>query len=201
MLHLTERIVNESPHPMPFMWGHHPAFRPPFLGPSCRIDVGARAGVTGSDPTAAGRLRPDDAFSWPFARSRSGEQVDLRIVPPIDTGVADWVCLSGFDEGWYAVTDQERRVGIGMAWDPGMFPYLWYWQVWGGLPGYPWYGRHYNYALEPWTSWPDAGLERAIANGTAMVLPGHGSIETSLVAVAYTGLREVTSISRAGDVR
>ena len=45
-----------------------------------------------------------------------------------------------------------------MAWDEKLFQYLWMWQVYGGHNDYPWYGRTYNVALEPFTSYPPAGI-------------------------------------------
>lgn len=39
--------------------------------------------------------------------------------------------------------------------------------------GYPWYGRHWNIGLEPFSSYPTNGLAEAVANGTALELsPG-----------------------------
>jgi hypothetical protein len=31
----------------------------------------------------------------------------------------------------------------------GVFRHLWYRQVWRGMRGYPWFGRHYNCEVEP----------------------------------------------------
>ena len=35
---------------------------------------------------------------------------------------------------------------------------------------YPWFGRHYNIGLEPFTSMPREGLAAAVENGTASSL-------------------------------
>jgi hypothetical protein len=59
------------------------------------------------------------------------------------------------------------------------------WQVYGGHNDYPWYGRTYNCALEPFTSYPLAGIQNAIKNGSALFLKPAEVIETDLVAVAY----------------
>ncbi len=51
-----------------------------------------------------------------------------------------------------------RRVGFDMARDRRLFQCLWMWQVYAGHDDYPWDGRTYNCALEPFTSWPPAGV-------------------------------------------
>ena len=108
--------------------------------------------------------------------------------------------LSGVDEGWYGVTNGNRRVGFGLRWDASVFGHLWFWHVFGGLAGYPWYGRNYNFALEPWTSYPDGGLTGAIDNGSAMQLGPLEAVETRLLAVAYAGTDRIFGISETGEV-
>jgi len=76
---------------------------------------------------------------------------------------------------------------------------VWLWEVFGGGHGYPWYGRTYNLALEPFTSWP-GGMRNALNNGTTPVLGAGESLETSLLAVAYEGFGAVSGISDAGAV-
>ena len=121
-------------------------------------------------------------------------------MPPPDIAAAEWVCLSELSGGWYALTNTDRRVGFALAFDLEVFPYLWFWQMWGATAGYPFHGRAYCCALEPWTSWPDSGIEETIRNGTAITLAGAASIATSLRAVAYAGLRSVDGVTGDGVV-
>jgi len=201
VLEIIERLSNEAPEEAQLMWGHHPAFGPPFLDESCRIYVPAsRASTRRAAPLPSSDLEFGADFEWPDAPLVAGGVRDLSQVPPASHGTSGWVCLSGFDEGWYGITNTARGVGFGLRWDATQFPYLWFWQVWGGMPGYPWYGRHYNCALEPWTSWPDNGLSDAIANGSAMRLGPLQSATTRLLAVAYHGSSEVRRISEDGEV-
>ena len=97
----------------------------------------------------------------------------------------------------YKGTNQNLGVGIGMAWDKDLFKYLWMWQVYGGHDDYPWYGRTYNCALEPFTSYPPAGVKNAIDKGTALIMQPGEVIETDLVAVAYEG-KSIKRINRDG---
>ena len=198
---VDETVTNLSPAPIEFMWGHHPAFGAPFLDETCRIDVPATTGSTvRAAPLPTSRLAFGAQFAWPMAPLALGGTTDLRRVPPPDEGRDEWVCLSGLDEGWYGITSGRQKVGFGLRWDAAVFPYLWYWQVWGGDRDYPWWGRHYNCALEPWTSWPDSGLTEAIANGSARTLEGHESLSTRLIAVAYAGRDGINGIRENGEV-
>ena len=85
--------------------------------------------------------------------------------------------------------------------DVALFPYLWYWQVWGGGPDYPWWGREYDCALEPWTSRPDGGLLEAIANGTAHTIEGGETRTSRIHAVMWSGRDGIAGIDADGTVR
>ncbi len=201
VLEIDERMSNLSAFPVELMWGHHPAFGAPFLDESCRVDVPARRASTRRSSAMPGsRLAFGKDFDWPFAPGSAGGSIDLRSVPPAETGAAEWVCLSELSDGWYALTNTDRRVGFALTFDLEVFRYLWFWQMWGGAAGYPFHGRAYCCALEPWTSWPDSGIEETIANGTAITLAGAASIDTRLRAVAYTGLTGVTGVTGDGVV-
>jgi hypothetical protein len=72
-----------------------------------------------------------------------------------------------------AAIQEYSSVGFGLAWDAQVFRYAWIWQALGGGIGYPWYGRTYAMGLEPWTSYPCAGLQAAVERGTSLSLnPG-----------------------------
>lgn len=201
-LTIDERLLNLADEPFEVMWGHHPAFGPPFVDDSCRIDLPPCRGTTErSDPWPGSELEFGVPFDWPMAPRRDGSRRDLRLVPPPESKIADWVRLHGFAAGWYGVTNGRRRVGFGLRWDVGVFPHLWFWHVFGGMPGYPWYGRNYNFALEPWTSYPDGGLLRAIKNGSARRVAPHEELETRIIAVAYSGVEGISGIDEAGGIR
>jgi len=103
-------------------------------------------------------------------------------------------------KGWYALTNQDTQVGFALWWSLETFPYLWIWRQFNQSAGYPWYGRVYTMALEPWSSYPSAGLLQAIDNGTARVLEPQQSLRASLRAIAYQGIRRVDDVSSSGEV-
>ena len=169
---ITEAVVNESDVPVHFMWGQHLTWGRPFLVPGARIEL--PGGLTGArDHDAAlgdvRRIGPEQ-FDWPIARSPDGQPVDLSLLPEPGQP-SEMLYLDGFgDNAWYRIVS--RGLGVRVEWDARAMPYLWYWQEFGQTKTYPWYGRHWNVGLEPFSSWPTLGLERAVENGTALELAG-----------------------------
>ena len=186
-LFIKERLVNESESEFAVMWGHHPAFGEPFVDESCVVHTPAKkVEVLAFHPNGLWKVGDDYVFPM-VPNRRTGKLQDITRVLPKATKSVDVVFFKELAEGWYGLTNQNRKVGIGMAWDKNLFKYLWMWQVYGGHNDYPWYGRTYNCALEPFTSYPPAGVPNAIKNGTALMLKASETVETELVAVAYEG--------------
>jgi Domain of unknown function (DUF4432) len=197
-LFVEERLENEAPVEFAVMWGHHPAFGPPFLDETCVVRTAAR-GVDVLDFHRNGLWEPGADYEFPLVRNRrTGELEDVTRVRPASTGSVDVIRFTGLDEGWYGLTSEQRGVGFGMAWDAALFSSLWMWQVYGGHDDYPWYGRTYNCALEPFTSWPPSGIANAVANGSARKLAPGETIETDFAAVFYEG--DVSRVARDGGV-
>jgi Domain of unknown function (DUF4432) len=195
-LFLSERLENQGAVEFAVMWGHHPAFGPPLLDETCVVrTVARRVDVLAFHRN--GLWEPGEGYEFPHVRSRrTGELEDVTRVRAPSTGSVDVIRFTGLDGGWYGLTSERLEVGVGMAWDEAVFPSLWMWQVYGGHDDYPWYARTYNCALEPFTSWPPAGIANAVANGTARVLAPGETIETDLVAVCYEG--DASAIARDG---
>jgi hypothetical protein len=184
-LFIKERLVNESEGEFAIMWGHHPSLGTPFLNENCVVQAPAKkVEVLAFHPN--GLWEPGGDYDFPMVPNRrTGQLQDITKVLPKDACSVDVVFFKDLAEGWYAISDQEANIGFGMAWDKSVFKYLWMWQVYGGHNDYPWYGRTYNCALEPFTSYPPAGITTAIKNGSARFLKPAEVIETEMVAVAY----------------
>ena len=138
-------------------------------------------------------------YRWPLLPGKGGGTIDLRHVASVAADTTDTLFLDQLAAGWYAVTNTRRQVGFGMAWPLEVFPALWFWQVYGGAHGAPWYGRTYNIALEPFSA-VQPTLVEAIAAGSARVLEPGGSVRARFVTVAYAGLQGVSRISPEGEV-
>lgn len=198
VLSFRERVVNEGGGPQSFVWGHHPAFGPPFLDDSCVIDIpGATIEVW--DTGVLSRYQPGQGYTWPYAPGRQGGSVDMSRIPSAEVGADDMAFLTDLSAGWYAITNTRRQVGFGMVWPLDVFRALWYWQVFGGGTGAPWFGRVYVVALEPWTT-PQPTVTAAIEHGDEHTLgPGEG-LTVEFKAVAYAGVQRVMALEPDGRV-
>ena len=105
---------------------------------------------------------------------RDGRPLDASLVPVKEARAVDTLSLDlrGWAPGWAAVRNPALGLGVGVEWDPAAFPYVWCWQAYGGAWGYPYYGRTYHLAVEPFNA-PIGSLEDAQRAGTGGALaPG-----------------------------
>lgn len=200
MMHISEKITSWAEEEMHFMWGHHPAYGAPFLAGDCFIQLPGGtfeahdAEISPSCRIAAGMVAP-----WPMIPGKDGF-VDLSIVPPPTERHCEFGYLRDLKAGWYAMTSRTHDFSVGLVWPRKVFPYLWFWQELRGSFGYPWYGNCYVMAIEPFTSIPGVGLEKAIAAGTAPILPPGGSIEVELAAMFIPGQGKIENLDLEGKV-
>ncbi len=200
ILEINERVVNEGEEPMDFMWGHHPAFSDAFLDETCVLDVPPNRVVMDLNQAPTSRFAPGQEFDWPVGKSVTGEDVDISRLPPKDSRISDMPYLTNLQEGWFALTNQGRKLGIGMSWDKRVWPHLWWWMAFGGEMGYPSYGRVYTCAVEPFSSWP-ALLTKSIENNTHHTLGPGEEMTAWLKTVIYEGIERVAGIDEKGTVR
>lgn len=186
---VEETLTNESETPLHAMWGHHLAFGRPFLDEGCRIRLPEGATVMPHDaPThpEGRRIKGGKHYVWPLAEGESGEEVDLSVLPQHGT-LPEMLYLTDLSDGLYEIENPEKGLGIRVGWDVGQMPYLWFWQEYGASDFYPWYGRHYNIGLEPFSSFPTNGLEEAVENGTAISVGAREMRRFSLQAEVFEG--------------
>lgn len=198
-LFIHETLTNESDGEFAIMWGHHPAIGTPFLDENCVVNAPVK-NVEILDFHQNGLWQPGGDYNFPLVPNRrTGQLEDITKVRSKNTKSVDVAFFKELEEGWYTITNLKQNVGFGLAWDEKLFRYLWMWQVYGGHHDYPWYGRTYNIALEPFTSYPPGGVQNAIRNGSALILQPNQVIETDLVAVAFKG-NFVSKVNRDGTV-
>lgn len=198
-LYINEKLINLSPSDQELMWGHHPALGAPFLKHGLSLIVPAKTGVIHSPLFAPSSiLIPGTEFTWPIA-NKDHHQIDLSKIPGPEAGFSELIYLKELAAGWYAVMDPEEQIGIGFSWDKDIFPYLWFWCVYGKFPTYPWWDRVYCIALEPWTSIPN-NLDQAISSNYQLKIKGGDSITFNLCATAIQGRTTVNEIQPDGKV-
>ncbi|MDP7091090.1 MAG: DUF4432 domain-containing protein, partial [Dehalococcoidia bacterium] len=146
------------------------------------------------------RLKDGHVGTWPNAVDPDGDDVDMASFPPKSDRVQDYSVFKNQKEGWYAVTNPDRGVGFGLAYPVDTFKYLWYWQVFGGAFGYPWYGRTYNVGLEPFTSLSSGIPEPGTDERTSMIFKPGETKSATVRAVIYESTTGVSHISQDGEV-
>ena len=171
VLRLEEKITNLGKQTLRFGWGHHPAFGPPFLEPGCLIELPV------CDGFSSGSIVP-------------GPEVETEKVS---------VC-SKLAKGWCALRNPAQKLAVGLAWDEKVFPYMWIWQVYGGAKNYPYYGRTYNLALEPFNCTLKP-LSEAIAEQLVPAMAAGASVETALECGVYEINKPVTSLAMGGEIQ
>ena len=186
VLYITQKITNKADEEFKFSWGQHPAIGVPFLDEDCVIDVPESGGAyTYYNYLSENRIIPiDKEFDWPYIESLDGKRIDLSRIMSPEKKTAYITYLKNIKEGWYGITNLDKRIGFGMVWDNKVFKHLWMWMVFRGYSGYPWYGRTYNIALEPWSSLPDK-FDEVLKNGDYLLLGPGESLKTDFRAAIY----------------
>jgi hypothetical protein len=163
-LEVSERVRHVGRDPIDVMWGHHPAFGAPLIEPGSVISTGART-FTADDRAPGAGLDPGRSSAWPHAALAGGGTIDLSVIPPADETRSVLGYLGGFDEGAYTITNARLGLSATLRWPLELFPHAWFWQELHGLSGYPWFRRAYTTAIEPNSTVPGQGIERARARG------------------------------------
>jgi hypothetical protein len=201
-LMMEEQLTNLGNEELGFAWGHHPVVGAPFLDNSCILSMPDCDVIVLHDEDGPGyRMKLNQKGTWPIIQGVDDQPLDLRKIPSRESGSMDNCYMTNFNsQAFVAVTNMDKKVGFGIGWDSQVFKYMWLWQALGGGVGYPWFQNSYQMGIEPWTSYPCAGLQAAIENKTAMTLKPKASMQTWLTAVAYSGEKEVTQINKNGEV-
>lgn len=186
VLRVRYRITNPTASNLRILWKPHPALD--LRGPA-RLDLPARRIVVDTDIST--EIAQFEA-TWPMATGLFGP-LDLRDIPPGDSGDVRFFNAVELGAGWCAVTHTDERFGFGLVFDPQVLPYV---CVFGAFDD----DHHINTIIvEPCTAYPYR-LDQAIAQGTAGHIAPGDCIDTTILAVIYTGLDRVTSISPDGLV-
>lgn len=180
---VEETVRNEGGHDLDFAWGHHVVLGPGFLRPECEIEVPNSRIVAKAPGGPEAAIEPGTEGRWPLIEGL-GEALDLSRPRPYAPGWEEDLCFPDVVDSWVGVSDRERGIGLGLAWEREVFPHLWMWLNYGGRRDYPWYGRTYSLGLEPISSLP-FDIEDVVAAGTQLSLPPRGEISTRLCATVY----------------
>ena len=182
------------------MWGQHPAFGAPFLKKGNKLFLDAKKAIVHKPRfMESGIFEPGKEFDWPLIKTDEKE-IDLSEIGDDSYGYGDMVYIRELMDGWYACIDPEEKLGFGLVWPKEIFPYIWFWLVYGKSQGYPWWDRTYCVALEPWTSYPNS-FDEAVKNHTIKTIRGNETLTIPLTAVAISGVESVSGIDLSGTIK
>jgi galactose mutarotase-like enzyme len=180
VLSLQERMTNLGEQRLPYQWGHHCAFGAPFLEGGCELMLPPCDVL---EPEYARGLQRRFAVNcpgkYPELELASGGLDRVDLVLPKSARCEDVLLFSELSRPECVLRNPSRKIEIRMAWDKNAFPYVWCWQVYGGSWGYPYYGRTYNLAIEPFNC-PLEPLEEAARSGTVPFLGAGASADAQL---------------------
>ena len=200
-LKVSESVTNLAEEPTECVWGQHIALGEPFLNAGCRLDLpGGSVYGLGDGSMPGSRFAAEGRGEWPNCTGPNGETVDLRQIPARSERIEDIAVFHELTDGWYAVTDPNKGIGFGFAFPKSIFEYIWYWQVFGGKGGYPWYKRTYNVGLEPFSSLPSGHPMPPGDEKTSITMEAGETRTAEMVAVVYESTSGVNSISPDGKV-
>ena len=168
---LSEKVTNLSDISTETMWGNHISFGKPFIDEFSVVEIQSSTKVIPHPEaisSAGRRVGSTEEFNWPNTVGEDGEILDFSRIPKKNTK-SEILYLHDFKEAKYLVKSPTVGLGVRVSWDPTNFPYLWFWQEFGGANEYPWFGKHFNIGLEPFSSYPTSGLSEAVSNGSALV--------------------------------
>lgn len=177
LLRLDFKLTNESPVKLPYLFGEHIAIGQPFLDDSCIINMEANTiRVSENEDAIDKNLKPGSCHKWPFITTKLGAKVDVSRIPAPGSNIKKLLFIEELLGSGYSIFNQNLGLSFKVKWDTEIMPYVWYWLETGGTRGYPWFGRTYNIALEPFnTAYP--GINETINKKRAYFLEQNKEIE------------------------
>lgn len=169
---LGTSIQNLGDRPIPFLWRHHPSFP---------VAPGARIALPPERVQVDPELTPgiaDASFTWPYAKTISGETIDLSVLPAADSGQTWMLYATELPAGWCAVSYPEEGIGIGLGFDAKVINTITLFATFGGWRGLA------TILPEPGVGYP-ADLTQARITGRHGTLHPGETVEFAVTAVVF----------------
>jgi hypothetical protein len=174
--------------PIDFLWNIHPALN---SSPDTHLDLPSRRAVT--DSWSSLLCDGGTEFRWPYLVTRSGQKIDLRMMPEKGSLADILIYMPDVEAGWYAATDTAAKIGFGISFPKDVFPNLWLFRSSGSWRGL------YTQIVEI-----SNGLSTQLSIARKTENCGHlepqEEVQAEIVAVVYTGLTSVKRIEPDGNV-
>jgi hypothetical protein len=215
VVYCEEEAVNLGRYDRPISWNQHVTFGPPFLeAETTWFDMPAtRAKVCPASYSPRFSLRPDGAFNWPNAPTKTGKRVNLRTMPAHRYGHYTAQLLSpGLAIGFIAACNPRLKLLVVYAFRRADFPWVGNWEERYNRTPAPWRGRTFCRGLEFSTTPFAIPRRQTIDQGplfgepTYRWLPAKSKVQVRflilLLAVpeAFRGVASVSMADRTIDV-
>jgi hypothetical protein len=185
---------------MDVMWGQHLAWGAPLLAPDSVLDTaGGELECDVNEIATHPRVGEGSKGSWPQLVGRDGAPVAVNRPPAAGQRSADLIYLK-LREGWYALRNPDKGLGVAVTFPLEIYRYLWLWQDFGGSFGWPFYGRAYVWGIEPCSSIPSTGMEAALKRGTTLEIQPGASLASDVTITVFDGSTEVKRVDAQGRV-
>lgn len=184
-LRLDERLSNESETDVDLMWVQHPAFGLPLIGPGARLEAAAKT-IRADAETPGDTLVAGQRWSWPLATDRNGRPVDLRQLPGPEERRWLLAYLEDFERYESAIVNPHLGLTVTLRWSGETWPYAWLWQEVHATHDYPWFARAHVVAIEPASTIPAWGAERARQHGGRLLRVDAGAFADAWIELAVT---------------
>lgn len=191
-LSVKERIENLGTVELPYVWLQHLAYGLPLVEEGARIDLEGATVTVEDEPIGESPLEWGATFEWPGP----DDGVDMSRIPGRNRTIHDLSYLHDLESGWYAITNPDLNLGVGISFDEALFESLWCWRALGGFEASPFFGREHALGFELCTGWPATDpTETQGPDGTDTLnhLSGGESVSTDFEVTTYRGQTEVDS--------
>ena len=196
LLVLREHLRLHGDRPIEVMWGHHPTLGSDLLAGPVEITTGARqVSVEATYDPPTNPLLPGATGAWPIIAGKDGP-VDLsRPSAPM----ASLAYLHDFDDAWIAVRRRDNAIAVALSWEAARFPCAWLWYELGGTAEAPWQSKAQLIGIEPNTTRPGLGLQKAKASGGTLLRLNPGEqLDATVRFHVFSPSGPVTGIDSVG---
>lgn len=199
LLILHEHLRMQGDRPIEVMWGHHPTLGSDLLAAPVEITTGARhVSVEATYDPPTNPFLPGAMGTWPII---AGKDCPVDLSRP-SAPMASLAYLHDFDDAWIAIRRRDNAIAVALSWEADRFPCAWLWCELGGTAEAPWQGKGRLIGIEPNTTRPGLGLQKAKASGGTLLRlhPGE-QLGTTLRFHVFKPLGPVTVIDSAGRAK
>jgi len=199
LLILREYLRMLGHRPIEVMWGHHPTLGSDLLAGPVEITTSARhVTVEATYDPPANPMLPGANGTWPLIAGKEGP-VDLS---KPQSPLASLAYLHDFDEAWIAVRRRDNAIAVALSWEAKRFPCAWLWCELGGTAEAPWHGRGNLIGIEPNTTRPGLGIEKAKASGGTLLRLHPGEELSAILRFhVFTPSGPVAAVDSTGRAR